>query len=1621
MGCGTSSLQQQQTLVDKRKEVLPDWLPTVPEEEREDWPAYCRVCDLVDHGQVEAPTSPTPEGMLTYTVLCSDDVITHVIYKPTTFGHCGRFDHLDDHAAKVPSSLIDDFTALVTYLIGPARTELDRVRVLYAWVTCQDVSVNTEGATEDTPGWYLHKMRESESYYHLLFSTLCSHAGVRCQTIRGYAKTADKPPNTQFAGTSPIKQWTAVCIDGRWGIVDTRWGSRDSAEDMTTSPSSSDDTNQHNTNEFYFLPHPAQYLSTCFPEDPDWQLVLSPIEISDFETHVQCWPHFFAFGLSLLSHHRGEVQTTNGQAKIYIGCNEEDIRAINFAYSLTESSGSDRWEGASLDRFVLQQKKRDAVVFSIQPPHRGEYLLEIFVGSHDDKTCYTACEYLIVCDETSKDVCPLPDWPGDWGPGSEAVAMGLVPISHPASCVRCKSTPASIEFSLSRELDFLAKLFEVNTKETRLRRYVAHEVADGTATFHVMPPKQGTYGLAIYAKERGQAGAFAAMCSYLTIAEDMEQDAKPFPDVPKGSFGPVQPSFLDLGLRTVTHHSAFVDCESSELDLRLSMSRTLQLSHQLSLENDNDFGSYVFRQVVDDEVQFLVRFPKPGRYRLAIFAEEVSPDEDPRNVFNYCISCTGSVSHDVHPFPDVAGNQWGERYPTCKDYGIFPASHPNAYIETTSGELEIKLESETHIDILHLFQRWKEGAQPEDFSQCVKAMDGEDADRVGVRVSCPHVGEYSLELFARMSEEEEPINVFNYFIGYKEEAAASTEDDDQATTGESPAGPSTESPGEASDTLTLLGLSKKSHPETNIMNKTGELLITFGKATPLVFSQNLNMKTETGTEEMGDYVFRQVLNDEVHFRLRFPTVGVYNFSVSAGEVGGTLEEVIKYTINCTAPNQKLSPYPDVDGDQWGLKQPDASTITLKSHPAAYIKASQRLDIVIESTAPTQFQQRFYLRTRKEGTKKLKKKDVGDFGCHKTLDQGKKTVVVLHFPREGDYTLQLSACNSESQNVINYLIYCDMPMDPCIPFPTVEDRRWGPVYSNCESNGFTLNSHEDPFITSDNEEPRLSFGAPKSTWLRHTLVYCSDKGQEEDVSSFAFTQADHQDTGHVVAWLRLPSVGFYRLTIHSRAKNETVLVNYLLDCKKPMKVCLPWPEQPHGWPIGWHLFEPRMKVITAGKEVRFSGIFPNVSDVAVILPTGDRVQLNEQENSKWKGTVTIPVEAQAGDTVTLGIVVDKQTGKHQEVLRYIIEGGAKEAPHVEEGAKETSPAGAEGGGKVETPPEVEQPEDYRAVLKRHKSSIAEVMIPREVIKKFEEEGIINESEASEMDTQLPVNTLDVNKSLLKAVMTEGEDAFVTYRDMIEETGQKEVLELIKDVVVEPATSDTDNKIKKKMKEAMKSRNRARLKKLIEEYKSNALDEEDDVFKEAVDRLELLDAKQGILDAINERKIPELEQTIAVASVYEEVLQSDLQEARTLLESLRTLERLRHDVMSMDERTLSEIKRYKNPPPEVQTVMKATLRLLGDSKKQTKNWRLILIHMGKTGLQSLNHRVGQCEPESISPETAAQVKKILQDLSLESVRDVSTGAATYYVWAMGMIKEVEGMKTKDASPRPPSADS
>jgi len=81
---------------------------------------------------------------------------------------------------------------------------------------------------------------------------------------------------------------------------------------------------------------------------------------------------------------------------------------------------------------------------------------------------------------------------------------------------------------------------------------------------------------------------------------------------------------------------------------------------------------------------------------------------------------------------------------------------------------------------------------------------------------------------------------------------------------------------------------------------------------------------------------------------------------------------------------------------------------------------------------------------------------------------------------------------------------------------------------------------------------------------------------------------------------------------------------------------------------------------------------------------------------------------------------------------------------------------------------------------------------------------------------------------------------------------------------------------------------------------------------------------------------LEQAVAAAekSGLEKRLGIQLAMAQRILEQLRRIEKLRHAILNLDQRTIAEIKSYSQPPPAVYKVMQAAFLLLGEQEKNLK---------------------------------------------------------------------------------------
>ncbi|XP_053379649.1 lim and transglutaminase domain protein ltd-1-like isoform X2 [Mercenaria mercenaria] len=172
------------------------------------------------------------------------------------------------------------------------------------------------------------------------------------------------------------------------------------------------------------------------------------------------------------------------------------------------------------------------------------------------------------------------------------------------------------------------------------------------------------------------------------------------------------------------------------------------------------------------------------------------------------------------------------------------------------------------------------------------------------------------------------------------------------------------------------------------------------------------------------------------------------------------------------------------------------------------------------------------------------------------------------------------------------------------------------------------------------------------------------------------------------------------------------------------------------------------------------------------------------------------------------------------------------------------------------------------------------------------------------------------------------------------------------------------------------------------------------------------REKLREAIDSRNLEELERTVDLVESkgYAPKLGPELREAKDLIARLKRLQKLIHEVMTLNQRTIAEIKSYAHPPDEVHTVMRGTLLLLGNKEEETKDWRNVQALIGKTGKVSLKRRIQELDVNKLKEDTVSRTKALLKNINIEDIVIISAGAATFYSWSFGITEEFE-LRKKD----------
>lgn len=643
---------------------------------------------------------------------------------------------------------------------------------------------------------------------------------------------------------------------------------------------------------------------------------------------------------------------------------------------------------------------------------------------------------------------------------------------------------------------------------------------------------------------------------------------------------------------------------------------------------------------------------------------------------------------------------------------------------------------------------------------------------------------------------------------------------------------------------------------------------------------------------------------------------------------------------------------------------------------------------------------------------------------------------LRFPVAGKFKMDVFGLDERESDVFDlcctYLITCNDPQKNCIPLPDCPEIGWGPGVE-AKNAGLKAKSHDGAIIISKDGKVDIKLGAHKDVrlhqLLKNTIV------DEATLSKYAVIR---EEDGEFTVHLRLPQEGEYALKLYANDEGEdgeaSNVLNYLIKFIEQNGSNSPFPNITDG-KIGKKSIAEKLGVKAIShpggsiiaKDGKASVTFKARNDVELVCeihsndPNARKhmVVTPTNKNGTWTFDMDMPIEGE----YSLNIFAREKGNPScvHNVHSYLIQSDGhdigeeksdeikRDEPKVITETVETSE------------PEIliPAPSGYSNVVACFHRRHADDPPDNDIVKLMEQDGMkLFLTKLEDFGEYM----MDIFEKDDKGVLTHlaryqinRKPASELYKDdakmLMEQLKPKEeqLEEKAFESVIDEKGSDEEKQRRQArnlMEKAIQQKDQYSLEKALAMYDSLG-GNDDDFVKKARKWLELLQAKEELQNASQKRELDGLDKALARAKAANFENQLDLQivVAQRLRDQLARIEKLRHSVLNMDQKTIAEIRTYSNPPDGVHQSLMGAFLLLGHTMKEVKVWKTCQVILGKTGKESVMRKIQKFDPKDCYLDAALAAKKVIEEYTLEHIRDVSAGAATFFVWAKGMIEEVE----------------
>ncbi|MBE9043173.1 transglutaminase [Pleurocapsales cyanobacterium LEGE 10410] len=294
-----------------------------------------------------------------------------------------------DRLAKKLNYSGESVTELASILEQNAVTELEKARIIYAWVT-QHISydvpafldaVNNDNYPDVSPQKVLRDRSTICSGYSNLYYALAEAMNLESAIVVGYAKGAT-PEEEKFLDVNHA--WNAVKIDDAWYLLDATWGAGSVREEQFVPE----------YKPYYFATAPDEFINNHYPKDRGWQLLAQTYTRAEFNNLPKISSRFYNLGLKLVSHNNYRISAPN-RIDLKLQIPQDVVALANLEQNNRESNNA-----------ILVNRQNDHLIVSVAPPEAGTYDLTIYAKKQDDPGKYgEVINYQI---EATQSVASLP-------------------------------------------------------------------------------------------------------------------------------------------------------------------------------------------------------------------------------------------------------------------------------------------------------------------------------------------------------------------------------------------------------------------------------------------------------------------------------------------------------------------------------------------------------------------------------------------------------------------------------------------------------------------------------------------------------------------------------------------------------------------------------------------------------------------------------------------------------------------------------------------------------------------------------------------------------------------------------------------------------------------------------------------------------------------------------------------------------------------------------------------------------------------------------------------------------------------------------------------------------------